>query len=53
MMEAVHGERPLLMYVDGRSGRGKTLLIIMKAITATVRAEGKVMLCTTARALRL
>ena len=37
VMEAVHSERPLLMYVDGISGRGKTL---MKVITATVRAEG-------------
>ena len=32
------------MYVDGRSGRGKTLL--MKVITAAVRAEGKIVLCT-------
>ena len=37
ILEAVHRERPLLMYVDGRSGRGKTLL--MKVITAAVRAE--------------
>ena len=40
VMEAVHWERPLLMYVDGRFGRGKTLL--MKVITAAVRAEGKI-----------
>ena len=32
------------MYVDGRSGRGKTLL--MKVITAAVRAQGKIVLCT-------
>ena len=44
VMKAVHSERPLLMYMDGRSGRGKTLL--MKAITAAVRAEGKITLCT-------
>ena len=44
VMEAVHRERPLLMYVDGRSGRGKTLLI--KVITAAVRAEGKIVHCT-------
>ena len=44
VMEAVHQERPLLMYVDGRSGRGKTLL--MKVITAAVRAEGEIVLCT-------
>ena len=44
VIEAVHRERPLLMYVDGRSGRGKTLL--MKVITAAVRAEGKIVLCT-------
>ena len=41
---AVRDERPLLMYVDGRSGRGKTLL--MKVITAAVRAQGKIVLCT-------
>ena len=44
VMDAVHTERPLLMYVDGRSGRGKTLL--MKVITAAVRAEGNIVLCT-------
>ena len=44
VMEAVHMETPLLMFVDGRSGRGKTLL--MKIITAAVRAEGKIVLCT-------
>ena len=43
VMEAVHRERPLLMYMDGRSGRGKTLL--MKVTTAAVRAEGKIVLC--------
>ena len=32
VIEAVRLRRPLLMYVDGRSGRGKTLL--MKVITA-------------------
>ena len=44
VMDAVQNERPLLMYVDGRSGRGKTLL--MKVITAAVRAQGKMVLCT-------
>ena len=29
------------MYVDGRSGRGKTLFI-----TVAVRVEGKIVLCT-------
>lgn len=32
------------MYVDGRSGRGKILL--MKVITAAVCAQGKIVLCT-------
>ena len=37
VMDAVKSERPLLMYVDGRSGRGKALL--MKVVTAAVRAN--------------
>ena len=44
VMEAVHMETPLLMFVDGRSRRGKTLQ--MKIITAAVREEGKIVLCT-------
>ena len=44
VIAAVHDERLQLMYVDGRSGRGKTLL--MKVITAAVRAQGKIVLCT-------
>ena len=44
VLDAVQHHRPLLMYVDGRSGRGKTLL--MKVITAAVRAQGKIVLCT-------
>ena len=32
------------MYVDGRSGWGKTLL--MKVITAAVRAQGDIVLCS-------
>ena len=44
ILDAVHNQRPLLMYVDGKSGRGKTLL--MKVITAALRAEGKIVLCT-------
>ena len=44
VVDVVQNERPLLMYVDGRSGRGKTLL--MKVITAAVRAQGKMVLCT-------
>ena len=43
-MEAVRLQRPLVMYVDGRSGRGKTLL--MKVITAAVRAQGEIVLCS-------
>ena len=42
VIEAVRLRRPLLMYVDGRSGRGKTLL--MKVITAAVRAQGDISL---------
>ena len=44
ILDAVHNQRPLLMYVDGKSGRGKTLL--MKVLTAALRAEGKIVLCT-------
>ena len=44
VIEAVRLRRPLLMYVDGRSGRGKTLL--MKVITAAVRAQGDIVLCS-------
>ena len=33
-----------MVYVDGKSGRGKTLL--MKVITAAVGAVGKIVLCT-------
>ena len=44
VIDAVQNERALLMYVDSRSGRGKTLL--MKVITAAVRAQGKIVLCT-------
>ena len=44
MMGAIHQERPLLMYMDSRFRRGKTLL--MKVITAAVRAKGKIVLCT-------
>lgn len=40
VMDAVHNDRSL----DGRSGRSKTLL--MKVITAAVRAQGKIILCT-------
>ena len=43
-MDAVQDERSMLMYVDSRSGWGKTLL--MKVITAAVRAQGKIVLCT-------
>ena len=49
VMEAVRLQRPLVMYVDGRSGRGKTLL--MKVIMAAVRAEGEIILCTGLAAL--
>ena len=44
VIEAVRLRRPLLMYVDGRSGRGKTLL--MKVITAAVRAQRDIVLCS-------
>ena len=44
VIEAVRLRRSLLMYVDGRSGRGKTLL--MKVITAAVRAQGDIVLCS-------
>ena len=37
-------QRPLLVYVDGRSCRGKTLL--MKTIVAAVRAQGEIVLCS-------
>ena len=43
-MEAVRQQCPLLVYVDGRSGRGKTLL--MKMIVAAVRAQGEIVLCS-------
>ena len=42
VIEAVHSDRPLLMYVDGRSRRGKMLLI--KVITAALRAKRKIVL---------
>ena len=44
VLEAVRQRRPLLMYVDGRSDRGKTLL--MKTIVAAVRAQGEVVTCS-------
>ncbi len=44
VIEAVRLHKPLLMYVDGRSGRGKTLL--MKVITAALRAQGGIVLCS-------
>ena len=44
VLEAVRQRRPLLMYIDGRSGRGKTLL--MKTIIAAVRAQGEVVTCS-------
>ena len=43
-MQAIDAQQPLLMYIDGRSGRGKTLL--MKVIAASVRAQGKIVLCS-------
>ena len=49
VMETTHSERSVLMYVDGRPGRGKTML--MKIITAAVRAERKIMLCTASTSL--
>ena len=45
-MEVVHNEHSLLIYIYGRSGRGKTRL--MKVITGTVRTDGKFVLCTAA-----
>ncbi len=44
VVEAMRLRKTLLMYVDGRSGRGKTLL--MKIITAAVRAPEGIFLCS-------
>ncbi len=44
VVEAVRLRKPLLMCVDGRSGRGKTLL--MEVITAAMRAQEGIVLCS-------
>ena len=44
VQEAVSNNEPLLMFIDGKAGRGKTFLV--NTLCAWVRAEGKIALPT-------
>jgi len=53
VMDAVLNDHPLLLYIDGKGGTGKTFLL--RLITAAVRAIPKIAICsvTTAKAALL